>query len=115
MCAFPKPCPSPSLYRHSFPICLSIAYNSVHFDFDGDSVSLCPCLSSPPPHLKGHSKVLTVDVHGAGAANSFAARSPEGKGRVLLVLDLQESVQHLKTTIGHNRNTSLSYQRFLGL
>ncbi|TQD76805.1 hypothetical protein C1H46_037667 [Malus baccata] len=38
--------------------------------------------------------VAAVDVHGAGAADPFPARSPEGEGGVHLVLDLDEGVKH---------------------
>jgi len=39
--------------------------------------------------------VLAVDVHGARAADTFTTGSAEGESRVHLVLDLDESVEHL--------------------
>ena len=39
-------------------------------------------------------RVAAVDVHGAGTADALTARSAEGKGGVLLVLDLQQSIQN---------------------
>ena len=38
--------------------------------------------------------VDTVDVHSAAAANALTATSPEGEGRVDLVLDADERIQH---------------------
>lgn len=38
--------------------------------------------------------VDTVDVHGAAAANALTATSPEGEGRVHLILDANERIQH---------------------
>lgn len=38
--------------------------------------------------------VAAVDVHGAGAADALAAGAAEGEGRVDLVLDLDEGVEH---------------------
>lgn len=38
-------------------------------------------------------RVLAVNVHGTGPANSFATGASEGQGRILLVLDFDESVQ----------------------
>lgn len=43
--------------------------------------------------------VAAVDVHGAGAADPFAARSTEGEGGVHLVLDLNEGVEHHGPTL----------------
>ena len=39
--------------------------------------------------------VLTVDVHGAGPADTLATRPAEGQSGVDLVLDLDERVQDL--------------------
>jgi hypothetical protein len=36
----------------------------------------------------------TVDVHGAATANALTTTPPEGKGRVDLVLDADERIQH---------------------
>lgn len=47
--------------------------------------------------LEAGEGVLAVDVHGAGAANAFAARPPQGQSRVDLVLNLDEGVQHHRT------------------
>jgi len=38
--------------------------------------------------------VGTFNVHGARTANTFTARPTEGQGRIHLVFDLDESVQH---------------------
>mmetsp|Transcript_5219 Transcript_5219/g.14639 ORF Transcript_5219/g.14639 Transcript_5219/m.14639 type:complete len:249 (+) Transcript_5219:1756-2502(+) len=38
--------------------------------------------------------VATVNVHGARATNTFAARSTKGQGGILFALDFNESVQH---------------------
>lgn len=40
----------------------------------------------------------TVNVHGTGAANSFATGTAKGQGRVLFILDFQQSVQHHGST-----------------
>lgn len=40
-------------------------------------------------------RVLAVDVHGAGSADTLTAGTAEGEGRVDFVLDLDECVQHL--------------------
>ena len=37
----------------------------------------------------------TVDVHRAGAADALAAGPPEGQCRVVLVLDLDQCIEHL--------------------
>ena len=38
--------------------------------------------------------VLAVDVHGTGTADTFTARSSESQRGVLLVLDLEQSVEN---------------------
>lgn len=43
---------------------------------------------------KTRERVGTVDVHGARAANAFAARSSERQSGILLVLDLDQGVQN---------------------
>jgi len=43
--------------------------------------------------------VNSVDVHGARSANSFSAGSSESKGRVEVVLDLDESIQDHGSTL----------------
>jgi hypothetical protein len=39
--------------------------------------------------------VLAVDVHGAGAADAFAAGAAEGEGRVEFVFDFDQGVEDL--------------------
>jgi hypothetical protein len=39
--------------------------------------------------------VLAVDVHGAGAADAFAAGTTEGEGRVEFVFDFDEGIEDL--------------------
>lgn len=46
------------------------------------------CAPPLPPSL------LAVDVHGAGAADALAAGAAERQAGVLLVLDLEQHVQH---------------------
>lgn len=43
---------------------------------------------------KASEAVTAVDVHSAGAADSFAARSAEGEGRIHFVLDLDERIEN---------------------
>lgn len=43
--------------------------------------------------------VLTPNVHGTRAANSLSARSSQGQGGILLILDLQERIQHHWATL----------------
>jgi len=43
--------------------------------------------------------VAPVDIHGAASADTFSARPPEGKSRVLLVLDLQEDVKYHRAAV----------------
>mmetsp|Transcript_643 Transcript_643/g.1682 ORF Transcript_643/g.1682 Transcript_643/m.1682 type:complete len:244 (+) Transcript_643:671-1402(+) len=44
--------------------------------------------------LQARKRVLAIDIHRTGSANSFATRAPKRKRRVLLVLDLDQRVQH---------------------
>lgn len=41
----------------------------------------------------------TIDIHGATAANSLTARSTESQGRILLVLNLDQSVQNHRSAV----------------
>lgn len=43
-------------------------------------------------------RITTFDVHGTRAADPFTARTTEGQGRVLFILDLNQSIQHHRTT-----------------
>lgn len=45
-------------------------------------------------HTEAGQGVLAVDVHGAGTADALAATSAEGQGRVDLVLDADDGVEH---------------------
>lgn len=45
-------------------------------------------------HTEASKGVLAVDVHGAGAADTLAATSAERQGRVDLVLDADDGVEH---------------------
>lgn len=45
-------------------------------------------------HTQAGEGVDTVNVHGAGTADTLTAGTTEGQGRVELVLDANESVQH---------------------
>ena len=49
----------------------------------------------PVNPAQARQRVLAVDVHGARAADALAAGPTEGERWVDLVLDLDESVQHL--------------------
>ena len=51
-------------------------------------------------------RVLAVDVHGAGAADTLAARPAECERRVNLVLDLDERVKDLREGGGELRKAS---------
>jgi hypothetical protein len=44
--------------------------------------------------------VVAVDVHGAAPADALAAAAAEGERRVLLVLDLEQRVQHHRPAVG---------------
>ena len=44
---------------------------------------------------KAGERVLTVDVHSAGAADALAARAAESECGVDLILDLDEGVENL--------------------
>lgn len=44
--------------------------------------------------------VVAVDVHGAAPADALAAAASEGERRVLLVLDLEQRVQHHRPAVG---------------
>ena len=48
-------------------------------------------------------RVLAVDVHGAGAADTLTARASEGQRRVHLVLDLDERIEDLQKPRYHLR------------
>lgn len=43
----------------------------------------------------------SIDVHGAGTANTLTARAAEGKGWINLILDLDQSIQNHWTTLVH--------------
>ena len=45
-------------------------------------------------------ETITIDVHRAGPTDALTARTAEGQGGVLLVLDLEESIEHLKRHAG---------------
>lgn len=60
--------------------------------------------------------VLAVDVHGTGTADTFTARSSESQRGVLLVLDLEQSVENhgaaaiqLRKRIESNSLRSITY------
>src|SRR6516165_3450198 len=44
-------------------------------------------------------RVLTVDVHRAGAANAFAAGAAEGEGRIDVVLDPDQAIEHHRAAV----------------
>ena len=44
--------------------------------------------------LGASQRVGTIDIHGAGATNTLAARAPEGERRVLVTLHLDQRVEH---------------------
>ncbi len=51
-------------------------------------------------HALGAGKrVCAVDIHGAGTANAFTARTAQRQGRVNLVLDIEQTVQNHRTAI----------------
>lgn len=50
---------------------------------------------------KGDPSGLTVNVHGAGAADSLSARATEGQGRVEFVLDLEDRVEDHRPALVH--------------
>lgn len=43
--------------------------------------------------------VVTVNVHGTGTANTFTARTSESEGGILLILNLEQSVQNHRTAV----------------
>jgi hypothetical protein len=45
-------------------------------------------------HTQAGESVDTVNVHGAGTADALSAGSAEGKSRVQLILDSDQSIQH---------------------
>jgi hypothetical protein len=47
--------------------------------------------------------VLAINVHGTRPADTLSAGAPESKGRVDLVLDLDEGIKHLHTRKRHVR------------
>ena len=60
--------------------------------------------------------VLAVDVHGTGTADTFTARSSESQRGILLVLDLEQSVENhgaaaiqLRKRIESNSLRSITY------
>lgn len=51
-------------------------------------------------HTLGAGKrVRAIDIHGAGTANAFTARTAQRQRRVDLVLDIEQTVQNHRTTI----------------
>jgi hypothetical protein len=46
--------------------------------------------------------VVAVDVHGAAPADALAAAAAEGERRVLLVLVLEQRVQHHRPAVGQD-------------
>ncbi len=50
---------------------------------------------------KAGKSVAAVDVHGTRTANTLTARATEGDGTVLLVLDLDESIENHGATVLH--------------
>lgn len=44
-------------------------------------------------------RVRTVDVHGAAATDTLTARTAEGQGRIGLVLDLDQRIQHHRAAL----------------
>ena len=57
-------------------------------------VSLSSTTCAQTPHTKAGQCVDSINVHGATSANSLATTPPEGQGRVHLVLDPDERIQH---------------------
>lgn len=45
--------------------------------------------------------VATINVHGATAADAFSAGAAEGQGRIDLVLDLDQGIEHHGSTLLH--------------
>jgi hypothetical protein len=48
-------------------------------------------------HTQAGKSVDTVNVHGAGTADTLSAGSAESKSRVQLILDSDQSIQHHRT------------------
>lgn len=50
---------------------------------------------------------LTINVHSAGSADTLTARATESKGRVQLVLDLEDGVEDHRTALGEVKRVGL--------
>lgn len=61
----------------------------------GKRVDLGILVRSPVDSAQASKGVLAVDVHGARAADTLAARTAESQGRVHVVLDFNESIKNL--------------------
>lgn len=50
-------------------------------------------------HTKTSQRVHSINIHGAGTTNSFTARTPECQGRVDLVFNPYQGVQHHRSSL----------------